>query len=157
GNTLGDNKKAGPQGPGCKRLKLLRFETTENTLGVLMEDFFFLSGIQPREAFDHRPDIVVPSAGARIFFRAGAGPFSAEEAAIGTDDLEQQFERFDAVKRRVEIQLLQTLVEILGVVGAAQLGPPPCEIISLSLGKSSKTFELKREMMAIPSSVMKWL
>ena len=53
---------------------------------------------EPEDAFDIRPHVVVPFAGARIGFGAGAGPLGAEQATVGADDAEQELERLHVVE-----------------------------------------------------------
>src|SRR5436305_14765171 len=103
----------------------LLFEARENLCRILVENLLFLFAVQPRDAFDLRPHVVVPSPRSRIGLRAGAGSFGAEQAAIRTDDFEQQFKRLHIVERRVEIELAQPLVEIFRVFRSAQLRAPP--------------------------------
>src|ERR1043166_2697289 len=94
-----------------------------------MKDFFLLLRVQPREALDHRADVVVPAAGPRVFLGAGTGTLGADEAAMGADESEKQSERFDAVKRGVEIELLQPFVEVLRIVGTAELRAPAADLV----------------------------
>ena len=117
-----------------------------------MENLLFLFAVQPRDAFDLRPHVVVPSPRSRIGLRAGAGALCAEQAAIRTDDFEQQFKRLHIVERRVEIELAQPLVEIFRVFRSAQLRAPPAHLIrhraaavgddQLELGKVLEHFRI---------------
>ena len=91
---------------------LLLLEPAEHLRGILLKNFFFILRREPGDAFDIRPHVVVPFAGARIGLGSGAGPFGAEQTTFRTDDAEQQLQRLDVVERGVEVELLQSLIEI---------------------------------------------
>src|SRR5262245_54434204 len=106
-----------------------RFKPGKYFLRVLVEDLLFVLRTEPGNAFDLGLDVVVPLVAARIFFRACAGALGAEQAAVRAYDFEQELQRFDVVKRRVEIKLLETLVEGFGVVWAAELRAPTPNLV----------------------------
>src|SRR6266542_4352500 len=108
---------------------LLLLKPREYLLRVLVKNFLLVFRRQPRDALDIRPHVVVPFSGARVGFRTGAGALGTEEATFGAADAKQQLQRLNVVKRAVEVELLQPLIEVLGVVGAAQLRAPAPDLI----------------------------
>src|SRR5665213_2643071 len=80
----------------------LGFEAREQALGVLLEDALLLLVGQPLDALDRRLDVVVRLAGDGVFPRTAAGAFGAEDAPVGSDDVEEQIERLLVVDARIE-------------------------------------------------------
>src|SRR5260370_41658832 len=110
--------------PHYSTTPFLVLEPREHLQRVFLENLGFVFCREPRDAFDIRPHVVVPLAGAWIGLGAGARSLGAEKATLRTADAEQQLQRLNVVKRRVEVELLKSLIEILRVVGSAQLRAP---------------------------------
>ena len=101
---------------------------TEHLLRIPSQDPGLLLIAQPLHLLDERPDVVVPAAGAGVGLGAGAGPLAAEEAAVGLGDLEEKLQGLGVVEGRVEVELAQAVVEVLGVVwgrGVGSASGPP--------------------------------
>ena len=58
-----------------------------------MEYLFPIFRGEPRDAFDIRPHVVVPLAGARIGLGTGAGALGTEKTALRPADAEQQLQK----------------------------------------------------------------
>src|SRR5688500_7045664 len=115
--------------PALHQSIFLLLESAEDLLGVFLKDLFFVLRLEPLDAFNVRPHVVVPFARARIGLGAGAGPLGAKQAAVRTDNAEEQLQRLDVVQRRVEVKLLQSLIESFRIIRAAELGAPAADLI----------------------------
>ena len=101
----------------------------EHLLGVPAQDVELLIIAQPVHCVDERFYIVVPATRTRIRFRPCAWALCPEQDAIRSRDLEQQFQGFCVVKGGIEIELFEPFVEVLRVIGASELRPPPSHLV----------------------------
>src|SRR5262249_29486465 len=108
---------------------LLLLEPREHLLGIAVKNLFFLFRRQPRNAFDVWPHVIVPFAGSGIRLRTRSRTLRAKHTASRSDNSEEELQRLHVIERRVEMQLLQALIEVLRIVGATQLRAPPPDLV----------------------------
>src|SRR5215468_711146 len=108
---------------------MLLLEPREHLLSIPVKNLFFLFRRQPRNAFDVWPHVIVPFTGSGIRLRTRSRALRAKHTASRSDDSEEELQRLHVIERRVEIQLLQPLIEVLRIVGTPELRAPPTDLV----------------------------